>query len=490
MSLSIPSPRQPRRAWIASSALIALMFAWSVPAFAQAPLKPELSLSQASKIALEQNIPLLIAKLDQRLGQISARQARRPYVPTIQLRAAWQDDTNLIQGGRNRSLAYQGQLAWTLPVGTSLSAQAGATDYLAGSSFAPTPATFIQFALVQPLLQDLGAGSLQLKQRDMEVELQRAVFLDVLNSFLLDLEVVYWELAFAQANLDIAIRSRDRAKQQFEDTQENIRRRLIAPGEIHLVEENLVFFEQQLVRAQETLELAQVRLARQLRADESTPWVAADALATAVESLPDPEQLKDSAFEANPLLLSQRLRVKQAEYQVDLEANQIKPSLDLEASVRLNGTDASRATAWGQAATAQSPDYRVGLQFGVPLQRDPDYARVERAQVERKRQEHQLTHAQDRVRYSIRELYIQLKRRQEVLVLSERGVALAELKLQNEQEKYKSGASTLANVVLFQRDFDRARNAYQRAVADVLITRSRLRQQVGDLYLRAGLKVS
>ena len=121
--------------------------------------------------------------------------------------------------------------------------------------------------------------------------------------------------------------------------------------------------------------------------------------------------------------------------------------------------------------------------------RDADYARVERAQIERKRQELNLENTRDRVRYGVRELYIQLKRRQEILILSERGVKLAELKLQTEQEKYKGGLSTLANVVLFQRDLDRARNSYQRAVADVLITRARQHQQIGDLYVRAGLKV-
>lgn len=480
--------------WSLISALCALLsVGWGqAPAHAQqiaARTAPALSLSEARAIAISHNIPYMIAKLDQRLGQVGARQARRPFVPIIGLSAAWQDDTNLIQGGRNRSLSYLGQLDWTLPVGTSMNVSAGATDFFAGSSFTPTPATFIRFAVAQPLLQDLGAGSTQLEQRDLDIELQRTIFLSVLNDFLLDLELAYWELAFAQANYKISERSRDRARQQFEDTQENIKRRLLAEGEIHLVEENLVFFEQQLIRAQETVELAQVRLARQLRAREDIEWVAADELATQIEPLPDGQQLKQLAFDQNPLILAQKVRMKQAELQIDLDQNQIKPSLDLNASVRLNGTDASRAQAWGQAATADSPDWRLGLQFEVPIARDADYARVERAQIERKRQELGLENTRDRVRYGVRELYIQLKRRQEILILSERGVKLAELKLQTEQDKYKSGLSTLANVVLFQRDLDRARNAYQRAVADVLITRARQHQQIGDLYVRAGLKV-
>ena len=232
-----------------------------------------------------------------------------------------------------------------------------------------------------------------------------------------------------------------------------------------------------------------MRLARQLRAREDIEWVAADALATQIEALPDGQQLKQMAFELNPLILAQKVRMKQADLQIDFDQNQIKPSLDLNASVRLNGTDTSRAQSWAQAATADAPDWRLGLQFEVPIVRDADYARVERAQIERKRQELNLENTRDRVRYGVRELYIQLKRRQEILILSERGVKLAELKLQTEQEKYKGGLSTLANVVLFQRDLDRARNSYQRAVADVLITRARQHQQIGDLYVRAGLKV-
>ena len=459
------------------------------PTLAELDAQGQLTLAQARAFALTRNIPLLVARQDRLLGQVSARQARRLFVPVIQLAASWQDDTDLLRDGRNRSIAYRSGVDWRLPVGTSLSAQLGATHFLAGSSFAPTPASFLQLGVVQPLLRGLGRQATPLEQRDLDIELQRILFLNVLNDFLFELEGAYWELAFAQANLDISTRSRDRARQQFEDTRENINRRLLADGEIHIVEENLVFFEQQLVRSHESLELAQLRLARIMRAPEHIPWRAVDPLTTSVQPVPSADAMRDQALDQHPLILAQRVRSTQAALQTAVEQNLIRPSLDLSASLRLNGTDPSAASAWGQVATADAPDWRVGLQLEVPLDRDPDYARVERAQIEQRRQELAMRDARDRVRYGAREVFVRLTRQQEILVLAQRGVSLAELKLQTEQEKYMSGLSTLANVVLFQRDLDRARNAYQRAVADVLIARARYGLQLGDLYVRAGVRI-
>ncbi len=448
------------------------------------------TLAQARAKAIGANLPLLIARLDARLGAVSARQARRPFVPVIQLEAGWRDDVALIVDERNRSLTYSATLNWVLPVGTRLFASAGATDFFSGASFVPVPATALQLGVVQPLLRDgWGEGNL-LAQRDLDVALQRAIFLSVLNEFLAELDIAYWELAFSQANLNIRVRSRDRARQQFDDTSENIRRGLLAPGEIHIVEENLVFFEQQLVRAQEVVELTQVRLARLLRDHSPTPMLAADALDAPTLATPELEAMYETALQLNPSLKAQEVLIAQAREQVSFDRNQIKPALDASAALRLNGVDPIRSQAWQQAISADQPDWRVGLVFEVPLVRDPDHARVERAEIGLQQQQLTRDDARDRVRFGLRELAIQLTRRQQLLELSQRGVRLAELKLQTEQEKYQSGLSTLPNVVLFQRDLDTARNAYERAITDVLIARTRVAQQIGDLHQRAGVKVN
>ena len=105
------------------------------------------------------------------------------------------------------------------------------------------------------------------------------------------------------------------------------------------------------------------------------------------------------------------------------------------------------------------------------------------------RAETALAQSENEVTYDLRELFIQLEKRKQILESSERLVELAELKLSTEQEKYRSGLSTLAYVVQFQREFDSARIARQRAAFDVIVLRARIANTMGVLYREAGLEV-
>ena len=84
---------------------------------------------------------------------------------------------------------------------------------------------------------------------------------------------------------------------------------------------------------------------------------------------------------------------------------------------------------------------------------------------------------------------MQVERRTQILALTARQVELSELKLETEREKYRSGLSTLVNLVQFQRELDNARIARQRALLDLVILRTRIANTSGLLYEQAGLEV-
>jgi outer membrane protein TolC len=129
------------------------------------------------------------------------------------------------------------------------------------------------------------------------------------------------------------------------------------------------------------------------------------------------------------------------------------------------------------------------VSFSTPILRDAEDARAELARAERERARLELRQARDEARYGAQELGVQIQARRERLALATRRVGLALSKLDNEQEKYKSGISTLPNVVLFQRDLDSARIAERRAQADLAALASRMFALRGELPARAGLEV-
>ncbi len=462
-----------------------LLVALSVPAFAEAQT---MSLSQARQQAAETSIDMLTARMDRDFARLAARSARRPYVPELGVAVGWRDSVSLVDPGtRDQALDYEASLSWVLPIGTRLRAAAGSTEFFSGSSFVPQPTTSVSLSAVQPLLRGGWNDSNLLEQRDLEVELQKTLFVENLNAFLVQVDRAYWALAVAEADVAIKTRSRDRAQQQYEDTKANIERGILAPGEIFVVEENLVLFEQQLLRSEESLELARLNLARLMRLEPGAVVSTGGGLDNApIEALSADDSVAQ-AMGNNPALVAQQIAKKQTEVVVDFEENQRLPSLDLSASVVSVGTDQDRATAWGQALTAENLDYRAGIDFSMPLDFGPDNASVESARLRRDRAQLRIEDAHDSIHYGLRALHTQLERRRAVLEKAEKLVELAEKKLETERDKYKSGLSTLIDVVRFQRDLDTALIGAQRARVDVLLLTSEIAQLEGTLYSRAGL---
>jgi outer membrane protein TolC len=466
----------------------------SAPASAEAPARLDdarLTRARAVQVAVAGNVGLMASKIVRAQAARGARRARRPYVPFVSAAVGYRDSASLFEPGVTvRQLDYSAGVSWATAAGTTLSVDAGSTEFFSGTSFVPTPATSVQLAISQSILRGWMAGQNQLDEQDLEVKRAREVFVGELNDFIAGVDRAYWELAYAQADLEIKVRSRDRARVQYDETKENIARGLLAPGEIFIVEENLVFFEQNLVAAQESLELARVRLARLLRVAPETPL-------EAIDSLDDADGLAARALgmsneevaRANPRAKAAQAGLAQAEARLAFEENQALPSLDARASLGFNGLDPRREVAWGQAVTGANPDARLGVSFSTPILRDAEDARAELARAERERARLELRQARDEARYGAQELGVQIQARRERLALATRRVGLALSKLDNEQEKYKSGISTLPNVVLFQRDLDSARIAERRAQADLAALASRMFALRGELPARAGLEV-
>ena len=450
-----------------------------------------LGISQARALAIQYNLSLILSRAEREQGELIDDQARSPYVPFIAVDLGYSDQVSLVANDeRNRSLSYGAQTSWTLPQGTGLFARLEALEFLSGASFVPTPTNTLQVGLSQPFLRGLGQGVDQLDAARAQARQQKAIFLNELNSFLLEVEQAYWSLSLAQNDVAIRIRSIERAQTQYDEMTENIRRGLVAEGEIFIVEENLVFFSQQLIRSKETLELAQATLARLIRVDPSTEIIATDDLST--QSFDPPPSYEESlaiGLEYNPAVQSARELTNQRRELYEVASNQYRPQLDLNAAATLSGIDPSRLSAWQQVFTARQPGWRVGLDFSVPLDRSPDRARREAAEIALSRATTAEEDARDDVRYGLKQALTRWQRRLEVLQLAENRMRLAMDKLEVEQEKYKSGLSTLANVVLFQRDLDSARQGLQTARYDVILATARHHQLQGTLAASAGVEV-
>ena len=197
-----------------------------------------------------------------------------------------------------------------------------------------------------------------------------------MEDLLLRVERTYWELAFAQAEARIKARSEKQALAQFKTTEENIRRGLLAAGEIHVVNENLVIFQQQGLLARENLAVAQRNLAQLLNLPLDKNIFAIDSLDTAAPAMP-----RDISIDKSPALGILKAEVEREARRLKFEDNQTDPRLDLDARVGLVGQPNSP---WEEVSSGSRPEGRVGVTFEIPLDWSPYRAQVRAAQLTQK----------------------------------------------------------------------------------------------------------
>lgn len=343
----------------------------------------------------------------------------------------------------------------------------------------------------QPLLKDgwLTGASLPLTEAKLGSRIQNDLFSDVVNAFVVDVDAAYWDLALAQADLGIKTRSLQRSQSQYDDTRENIRRGILADAEIFIVEESLVIFQQEHLRATQRLRLARRNLAQLLYLQADLDVDAGEALELGPAGVPDRARTVDAALRGNPVLRAQRERVQLARARARFQANQTLPSLALRSSLGVHGSANDYPGGWRDLALQPNVDAEVGLRLEVPLDRAAIDAGYESAALETRREEAELERQANAVRFNVENALTVLETDLALATSAQRQVTLADLKLQAQMEKYKNGASTLQDVVQFQRELDNALINAQRVVRAVRVGQTRLLAQIGTLHDAAGVGV-
>lgn len=451
---------------------------------------------EAMTTAVDNNLALLIDSMTREVQTLRATETRRPFAPVVfvqpqyiasqtAVRTTAAEDPEVLRTAR---LDTSAGVRWDTRFGTSLALRAATTPWY--SNFAPTPLTSVEASLNQSLLRGGWRSGTLLDVADLDIELQRQLFIAQLNDLLSRVDAAYWDLAYAQADVEIKMKSRDRAKSQYDDTTENISRGLLAPGDIYVVEENLVIFDEQLLRSEESVALAQLRLARLLQLESGADaLVAADSIDAPPGDIPSVQDAIGVALRESPRITAQRIAVRQANATLAFDRNQSRPVLDFTAAVGVNGLSEDFGESWGEALSADNPSLRVGLYFEIPLVSAPYRARIKRSELQHEQEEIQLRQLESDVSYEVRTALTQLETGTRALDLARRRIELADNKLQTEQDKYARGLSTLTDLVRFQRDVDAAQIADRRARVDVIALRARLSNIQGVLHTAVGVDV-
>jgi outer membrane protein TolC len=128
--------------------------------------------------------------------------------------------------------------------------------------------------------------------------------------------------------------------------------------------------------------------------------------------------------------------------------------------------------------------FSVSIGISIPLWRGKQEARLEEAQVERRRAEAKLNEFQIQVRAAVRDLRERLRRQQRQLtLLGEQLLPQAETSLEATLSAYKAGRTDFLDLLDAERTLFQLRLDYEDIHARALQTTTRLEHALGRLFL-------
>lgn len=493
--------------------LIVILASWSpLPASAQigVPVAAapggqvrRLTVDEAVRLALENNLGIQIARIDPLIEDLTVAVARSAWTPTFNttmqgastdtpnnsfLSGSLSDKTTNGRMGSNVGVTQLTKWGGSYSVGWD-SARSTTTNLF--SNFSPQLQSSLSLDITQPLLRNLTIDSarqaVRLSQNNREI-----ADVGVRQTLATTSRLVrraYWDLAYANAALVVFQQSLDLARESLRETNQRIQIGTTPPIDAVEAEAEVATRDEAVIVAQAQIETAQDTL-RALVFNPSAP----DFWTTRIEpaDLPvfapipvDVDGVVRNALQTRTDLEQARKSIEATDINIRYFRNQSLP--DVTASVNygltgLGGTQFLRGAGFpgpivGQAQRSfgtvlgdlfgnQFPSWTAALNISYPLGRSPQEASLARARLLASQEQTQLRNAELQVVTAVRNVARQVLTNQKRVESTRVSRGLAEQRLDAEQRKLAAGTSTNFIVFQTQRDLAQARNNELSAILD------------------------
>ncbi len=487
---------------------LALLAAAAAPAAAQprsqAPNVRRLTVDEAVKLALEQNLGIAIERLNPQIEDVAVAQARSYWVPTFSstLQNVSQNtpSSSFLSGGQQKitdsRLSTQVGVDQILPTGASYSFawnSARSTSTNLFQNFDPLLSSNVAFSFSQPLLRNRSIDSyrqqLQTTRKDREaadVSLRATIAQTTRN-----VKNAYWDLAYARDNLQAQQQSLDLAKRALADNEKRVQIGTMAPIDIVEAQSEVARNEEAVIVAEAAIEQAEDRL-RALILDPSSPdfWttslepsepmpfraVAVDvdgAIRRALDSRTDVQLAKNSLEKSDISLRYFRSQVlpdisAQVAYQSNAVGGaQLTPLTSLtEAQARSVIAQRSYGSVLGDVFSSAYPTWTVGVTLSYPIGASTQDTNLARAKLQYSQAQTQLKNLEMAIGTEVRDAARQVVTNAKRVDSARAARDLAEQRLAAEEKKFAAGIQTSFFVFQAQRDLTQARTNEIKAIAD------------------------
>lgn len=481
----------------------------SAPAWTQPPAQAtvrRLSVEDAVRLALEQNLGIAAERLGPQIQDESVTLARAAWAPnlTSALQNSSQNSpsTSFLSGGQSKVTdgRFTTQLGVTqlLPTGGNYAVSWNNTRSTSTNQFSnynPLLSSNVAFTLTQPLLRNRSIDTYrqQLAVSRADRDAADMSLRATIASTTRQVTNAYWDLVYTRENLKTQQQSLDLARRSLADNEKRVQIGTMAPIDIVEARSEVARNDEAVIVADAAIRQAEDRL-RALIFRPNTPdfWslsleptdalpfapttVNVDAAVARALATRSDVQLAKNSLERTDIVLryyhSQVLPELNA--QVAYQSNGVGGTLlSPLTSLPLGGTTTRSVLAErglgsvvGDIFSSKYPTWTVGLSLSYPIGTSTQDAAYARARLQRDQADVQLQNLQLQVGTQVRDAARQVVTNQKRVDSARAARDLAEQRLAAEEKKFAAGVQVNFFVFQAQRDLAQARTNELRAVAD------------------------
>ena len=357
----------------------------------------------------------------------------------------------------------------------------------------PDYGTDIGLSIRQPLLKDAWSTVNLAPLARAKVNAERSLFelrSDVLD-LVLETEIAYWNLAYAQADRALVASSLALAENLFEENRERERLGFVTPLEVLQAKAEVLNQEEAIIQAERAIQDGQDALRRALRQADFMEVLSGDVL---VADLPDSlASLRPMDLVVRDTVLSdvdaqaQERRIEVQRINRVIAQDATRPDLDLTAGVSYLGRDEGGGAAYRGAYNADGYDWNVGLELRMPWGFREARARARQAERGVERATLELYDIKQEKALAARNAWRSASAGLKRIDVTRAAMDLNEEAFDQERARYGAGLVAYRSVLEAQRDFDQAKSNYLRSLIETLRAVVRLSRVDGTLLTRNGL---
>lgn len=495
-----------------------------------------LSLQDAISLALENNLAIQVQRYTPWLNEVNLLRAESgvnglvPFDPTLTGTLNLQDSVTPLNNPLFAGVIPSGattpvnqappafvqhvgnvnvQYNQSFPTGTQL--QVGMTNNRTSSNFGvfnlynPDVQSALSVIITQPLLRGFGI----LPNTRLIIEARRTIkvgFSQLEQQVMATTAQVsndYWELVYARENVKVEEAALGVSQQLFDENSRRLQIGTLSSLDVLTAQSQLASDKQALVQAQSVQLQDETTLLNDITKDPLGPaLMGAEIIPTTNISTPDTGesvQIADAVKEAwqkRPELKQASLNLENAGTDVKATRNELLPSVNLFGEYIASGLGGIQTvTSPGGAVTAVFPGgapqdlgrlfsgtystFEGGINFTLPIRNRAAQADNAQALLTEREQKTQYRQQQNAIFVSVRNALIAMREDRASLAAAEEAKKLAVQTFQDEQEKYRLGASTSYNVVLRSRDVTAAEGTELRDRINLLEDELKFNQAMG-----------